>query len=333
MDARFHMSLNVSDLSRSVAFYRLLLGAEPTKLRDDYAKFEPVTPPVVLALEPRPPGSGGALNHVGFRMPNREALLAMHARLAKAGLNAPCEEGVECCYARQTKFWTHDPDGTLWEIYTFDGDLDHRGAGQSPAKIAAVAPSLREPIVWMHRLTQPVPDRIPLADGSADEVRLQGTFNAALTPEARTRLLTEAHRVLAPDGRLFVHVLTAERTFEGHPDLPGPASVVAHVPVDAEVVASVEAAGFVDVRMVKFNARPCFERQGVPMRELQLEGRRPAPSKASVRVLYKGPFRELEDDQGNRYPRGRWVQIDQVMAERLAAPEWTSHFVVLDGGA
>src|SRR5439155_25628520 len=37
---RFHLSLNVSDLSRSVAFYRILFGVEPAKLRGDYARSE-----------------------------------------------------------------------------------------------------------------------------------------------------------------------------------------------------------------------------------------------------------------------------------------------------
>ena len=56
----------------------------------------------------------------------------MQERLEKAGIRSQREEGVECCYARQTKFWVHDPDNTLWELYTLDDDdLDHRGRGQS----------------------------------------------------------------------------------------------------------------------------------------------------------------------------------------------------------
>ena len=55
----------------------------------------------------------------------------MQERLERAGMRTRREDGVECCYAKQTKFWAHDPDGTLWEVYTFDGDIDHRGDGQS----------------------------------------------------------------------------------------------------------------------------------------------------------------------------------------------------------
>ena len=73
---RFHLSLNVSDLTRSVAFFRTLFELEPAKLRADYAKFEANDPPLVLSLEPaREVGRGGALNHLErkFRQPKRRS--------------------------------------------------------------------------------------------------------------------------------------------------------------------------------------------------------------------------------------------------------------------
>jgi catechol 2,3-dioxygenase-like lactoylglutathione lyase family enzyme len=45
---KFHASLNVSDLDRSVAFYRVLFGLEPAKVKSNYAKFELTEPPLVL---------------------------------------------------------------------------------------------------------------------------------------------------------------------------------------------------------------------------------------------------------------------------------------------
>ncbi len=128
---RFHISLNVANLERSVAFYRVLFGREPAKCRPDYAKFELDDPPLVLSLEPTPPGPGGALNHLGFRMTDSASLVAVQMRLERAGIHTKREEGVECCYARQTKFWVTDPDETLWEIYTLEKDIEHRGAGQT----------------------------------------------------------------------------------------------------------------------------------------------------------------------------------------------------------
>ena len=58
---RFHISLNVSDLSRSIHFYRILFDQPPAKERADYAKFEPTIPPLVLSLEPNGRTGGGNL--------------------------------------------------------------------------------------------------------------------------------------------------------------------------------------------------------------------------------------------------------------------------------
>lgn len=333
---RFHLSLNVSELGRAVAFYRVLFGQEPAKLRADYAKFELAEPPLVFSLEPGAVGAGrpGALSHVGFRVSDAAALVAMQERLASAGLPTEREEGVECCYARQTKFWAHDPDGTLWEIYTLDEDLEHRGAGQvaekvrpkeTSAVIPASAPALR---VWEHRLGEPL--QAALADGSVDEARLRGSFNRALSQEEEAQLLQEALRVLRPGGRLQVHVLTADGSLTEPPGLTGQAQVVQQVPVTGELVALVTRAGFEATRLLRLDARPCFVRQGIGLRQTLLEAWKPAPLEGRCAVLYLGPFGEVRDDQGRVYLRGRAVPVDAAMAARLRAPEWAQTFLVLD---
>ena len=278
---RFHLSLNVANLPRSVAFYQTLFGLPPAKHRGDYAKFELDDPPVVLSLEPTASGAGGALNHLGFRMPDSASLVAMQRRLGEAGISSRREDGVECCYARQTKFWVHDPDGTLWEIYTLDDDIDHRGKGQTREEMLAGAastppaphgasPSPRA--AWEHRLGDPIPDAIPRATASLDEVLLRGTLNERLDPATVDRLLHEACRVLRPGGRLFVHVLVADRPLVSEPALPGPAARVRHAPLQSEPLRLLESAGLHAVRVLKLDPSPCFVQAGVELHEMQLEG-------------------------------------------------------------
>jgi catechol 2,3-dioxygenase-like lactoylglutathione lyase family enzyme len=131
MSSRFHLSLNVTDLDASVRFYEQLLGGGPAKRHPDYAKFE--TPYLVLSLEP-----GDAVtretrvNHLGMRVPGPETLVEQQRRLEMAGISTLREEGVACCYARQSKFWVTDPDGLQWEMYVLEEDLQERGEGQVP---------------------------------------------------------------------------------------------------------------------------------------------------------------------------------------------------------
>lgn len=332
---RFHLSLNVADLNRSIAYFRTLFGTEPAKFRPDYAKFELDNPPLVLSLEPaREVARGGALNHLGFRLPDARALVAMQERLERAGMRTQREDGVECCYARQTKFWAHDPDGNLWEFYTFDGDIEHRGAGQSEAVILqAGSTSLPQTTTWEHRMNEPIPSQIPCATGQLDEVRLRGTLNLPLSLEQQRALIEEAKRVLKPGGRLFVHVLSGEKPVE-NPDLPGPAGAVRSVPFEFDPVALLEETGFVGVRMLKFDAKPCFVRDGVGMRELQLEGfTSPPHTDDHVEVMYKGPFREIRDDHDMVYPRGQRVVVSSAVADQLRTGELSTQFVIFPSRA
>ena len=323
---RFHLSLNVAHLDRSVEFFRTLFGLEPAKMRADYAKFEPDSPPLVLSLEPAGAvAAGGALNHVGLRLPDVPSLVAMQERLERSGARTQREDGVECCYARQTKFWLHDPDGNLWEVYTLDGDIEHRGAGQveeavrGTVRSGEMAGTTCGPTrsAWEHRMGSPLPQRIALADGGALEVNLRGTFNAAHDEGPIRAFLSEVRRILVPGGRLFVHVLAGERRL-AMPGLGGAAAAVEIVPEESEPLDLLEAAGFVGVKLLKYDAKPCFVRDGVAMREMQLEAFTPVtPTDGDVEVMYKGPLREVSDDGGVVYPRGRRVVVPASAAARL----------------
>ena len=148
---KFHLSLNVTDLARSLAFYEAFLGAAPHKLRPGYANFDLEEPPLKLALNEHPVAAGlGPLSHLGFQVPDAGYLEAAKARLKAAGLATFDETDTICCYARQDKVWAHDPDGNAWEIYLLTDDLEddagHHHAGNRPAPGgAAASPALSVP--------------------------------------------------------------------------------------------------------------------------------------------------------------------------------------------
>src|SRR5262249_38114200 len=208
---KFHISLNASDLDRSIAFYRALFGAEPAKVREDYAKFELAEPPLVLSLIPG--GVGGNVNHAGLRVRNSDELVEIQRRLETAGIVSQREDGVECCYARQTKFWVGDPDRMLWEVYVFHEDIDERGDGVVPVEASGPLVTLSKPLSsWTHRLGAALPDRIPHDANSLTEVLLEGSFNAAPDAVNLDKLMAEALRVLRPGGAIRLNGLSGDST-------------------------------------------------------------------------------------------------------------------------
>jgi hypothetical protein len=320
---KFHLSLNSSDLSRSIAFYQVLFASEPTKVRSDYAKFEIEEPPVIMSLIPSSPSSGGTLNHVGLRLRNAADLVAVQARLEAAGYGTQREDGVECCYSKQTKFWVTDPDRTLWEIYHLHDDEDHvePTSAHSPSTVVAIQSLLntapQPKVTWQHILTQPVPTRIEHADNSVDEVSLQGTLNMAISAEQIQSLLAEVFRVLKPGGSVLTHNLTADRAVVDRPQLPGPAALVERVLIASTTADALTAAGFQQLDFVKLAPQPCFTVGDVQLRETKLRGIKPTtPSSERVDVLYKGPLREIVDTFGNRLACGHRVSIS-IDAARL----------------
>ena len=132
---KFHASLNVSDLDRSVRFYAALFGVGPVKHYPDYAKFELDEPPLVLSLKPKRACAGGPLNHLGLRLTDPAALDAVFARLAAVGARIGRQDDVKCCYARQTKLWITDPDETLWEVYVLHDDVPDWGEKHKKVKL------------------------------------------------------------------------------------------------------------------------------------------------------------------------------------------------------
>ena len=113
-----HISINVRNVERSIAFYRQLLGIEPSKVRTGYAKFDVQNPPLNLALNEVPHlADAGALSHLGFQVASTDDVFAFRKRWADAGLITRDEMDTNCCYANQNKTWVTDPDGNEWEAF------------------------------------------------------------------------------------------------------------------------------------------------------------------------------------------------------------------------
>jgi hypothetical protein len=112
---RLHVHVAVHDIKQSVRFYSALFAAQPTVLKDDYAKWMLDDPRVNFAISAR--GAKTGLDHLGIQAESGDELEDIGARLAQADVSTTAQKGASCCYAKSDKYWTIDPQGVAWESF------------------------------------------------------------------------------------------------------------------------------------------------------------------------------------------------------------------------
>lgn len=146
-----HISINVSNVERSIEFYRKLLGIEPLKVRAGYAKFDVQNPPLNLAMNEVALGEEGKvsrlsrLSHLGIQVGSTEDVLAIRQRWAAAGLTTRDEMQTSCCYAVQDKTWVADPDGNEWEVFVVLEDNLPENQSSACCDAQTAAPQMVQP--------------------------------------------------------------------------------------------------------------------------------------------------------------------------------------------
>jgi catechol 2,3-dioxygenase-like lactoylglutathione lyase family enzyme len=149
-----HVSLNVSNVDASVAFYEKAFGVPVTKRRPGYAKFDLQSPALNLTMQ-EAPRTGVNASHFGVQVATTEDVMEAKSRFEVQGLKTSTEEDTACCYAVQDKVWIEDPDGNSWEVFVVKADAPVMKADASTC-CAPVALS-RKPAVEAAPCCSPTP--------------------------------------------------------------------------------------------------------------------------------------------------------------------------------
>ena len=112
---RLHVHVAVHDLQKSIRFYSVLFAAQPSVLKDDYAKWMLDDPHVNFAISTH--GGRAGLDHLGIQAENGAELEDIGSRLAQADVATTAQKGASCCYAKSDKYWIIDPQGIAWESF------------------------------------------------------------------------------------------------------------------------------------------------------------------------------------------------------------------------
>lgn len=133
---RFHVNLAVSDLGRSRQFYSSLFGAEPSVLKEDYAKWMLDDPALNFSITASASKKG--VQHLGLQLDHVGDLDSIRERLQHSGEATSEQPETECCYARSSKSWAKDPDNLSWESFVTHEQISRFGSGGVAAEAEAV---------------------------------------------------------------------------------------------------------------------------------------------------------------------------------------------------
>ncbi len=112
---RMHIHVGVENVEQSIQFYNALFGTQPTKIKNDYAKWMLDDPSVNFAISAESAKKG--VDHLGIQVEQDSELTDLRDRLKNADMTLIEEGETVCCYARSDKSWVKDPDGIAWEAY------------------------------------------------------------------------------------------------------------------------------------------------------------------------------------------------------------------------
>ncbi len=209
-------------------------------------------------------------------------------------------------------------------------DLDalDRALAERPVKSADDFLALEELTAELKR------DQPMVADDSIDVVVSNCVLNLVATSEKR-RLFGEIHRVLRRGGRAVISdiVCDEEVTPEMQSDPELWSGCISGAMTEDGFLAAFEAAGFYGIRILERQSEPWRTVEGIEFRSLTVEafkGKEGPCFERRQSVVYRGPFKEVLDDDDHRMERGkRYAVCDKTFQLYREAP-YREHFEFIE---
>jgi SAM-dependent methyltransferase len=169
-----------------------------------------------------------------------------------------------------------------------------------------------------------------LADAAVDVVVSNCVLNL-VEPAQKPRLFAEIHRVLRSGGRAVISDIVADepvpKELQADPELWS--GCVSGALTEEAFLAAFEEAGFYGIRLLDRQVDPWRTVSGIEFRSVTVEAFKGMEGPCFERlqaVLYKGPFREVLDDDGHRLRRGERTAVCDKTFQLYRREPYAAHF-------
>ena len=171
----------------------------------------------------------------------------------------------------------------------------------------------------------------PLVESASVDVVVSNCVLNLVDRDSREQLFSEIHRVLRRGGRAVISDIVSDEEVpvEMQHDEELWSGCISGAFTESGFVEAFEEAGFYGIRMVERQAEPWRTVRGIEFRSVTLEaykGKEGPCLERNQAVIYRGPFREVVDDEGHRLRRGtRHAVCDKAFQIYGRAP-YAEHF-------
>ena len=175
-----------------------------------------------------------------------------------------------------------------------------------------------------------------VASASVDCVVSNCVLNL-VRPQDRTQLLSEVYRVLRDGGRAAISDIVADRDVPEHlrqdPSLWS--GCVSGAFREDQFLEAFEAAGFHGVRIAQRVPEPWRVVEGIEFRSMTVlayKGKQGPCLDRRQAVIYRGPFKNVEDDDGHVFARGRRTAVCEKTFRLLGREPYEGSFEPVAAG-
>jgi ubiquinone/menaquinone biosynthesis C-methylase UbiE len=175
----------------------------------------------------------------------------------------------------------------------------------------------------------------PLVPSDAVDVVVSNCVLNLVEPRAKRQLFDEIFRVLKKGGRAVISDIVSDEpvpaAMQNDPELWS--GCMAGALTEEAFEQAFLDAGFYGAQMLKLDAQPWRTVNGIEFRAMTLEafkGKQGPCFERNQAVIYKGPFREVLDDDGHRLERGRRYAVCDKTWQLLRKAPYCEFFEFLE---
>ncbi len=173
-----------------------------------------------------------------------------------------------------------------------------------------------------------------IADGSVDVVVSNCVLNL-VQPADKPRLIREIFRVLKRNGRIAISDIVSDEVvpqeLQNDPELWS--GCVSGAFQEGEILRALEDAGFHGICIDKWDPKPFRVVNGIEFRSVTItahKGKQGPCYEANQAVIYRGPWKQVEDDDGHVLRRGERVAVCAKTFNLLTSEPYTGQVVPIE---